>query len=107
MFVSEPADCYLRQGDGGAILFPKTVLALRGSYGVAFREGPWTRIRCTDAAGQHFPPFLQHKINVTLKNLYVSEEINVQRRCRAAFFFHSIKRNQCHSQNLYVLEEIE
>ena len=37
------------------ILVPQTVLALRGSYGVAFREGPWTGSRCTDAAGQHFP----------------------------------------------------
>ena len=29
---------------------------------------------CGDAAGQHFAPFFQHKINVTLKKLYVFEE---------------------------------
>ena len=29
------------------------VLALKGSYGVAFREGPWTGGRCGDAAAEH------------------------------------------------------
>ena len=53
------------------LLIPQTVLALRGSYGVGFREAPWIRLQSTNAAGQHFPSFLQHKINVTLKSLYV------------------------------------
>ena len=67
---------------------PQTMLALRGSYGVAFREGPWTRSQCGDAAGLHFPSFSSYKIHVTLKSSQVLQEINVRRRCRPAYFFH-------------------
>ena len=31
---------------------------------------------CGDTAGHHFLPFVQYRINVTSKNLYVLEEIN-------------------------------
>ena len=58
------------------LFIPQTVLALRGSYGVALREGPWTRLWCGDTAGQNCISFSQYTINVTLKNLYVFEEIH-------------------------------
>ena len=69
-------------------IFSQTVLALRGSYSVAFREGPGRGWRCRDAVGQHFPLSLQYKTNGTLKNSYILEEINVRRCCRPAFSLH-------------------
>ena len=53
----------------GSEFVPQIVLALRGSYGVGFSEGPWTRIRCGDAAGQHFPFILR------IQNLCHSQKI--------------------------------
>ena len=56
--------------------------------------------------GSIFLLFLQYKINATLKKLMFLKKLMCRDAAGQHFSSIFIKRNQCHSQNLYIYEEM-
>ena len=56
---------------------------------------------CGGTAGQHFPPFLQYKINVTFKNLHV-----VQKEITITIKKDSIKSTLNNILNKFEIEDL-